>query len=101
MAQDAARARAMRVYIKDRFAGADSLDGNVFEERRFPDTGNSVHKRVVEAVDDQFLFESERVSVGSDCDVHKSGVPAAIDRRINPRRRRDTGRIIPLFRAID
>src|ERR1019366_3080461 len=37
MAQDAARARAVRVHIKERLAGPDELDGDILQERRFSD----------------------------------------------------------------
>ena len=70
VAQDAARARAVRVHVEEGLAGADELDGDVLQERRFPDARNTVHERVVEAVDDEIFFEGERVSVCSDGDVH-------------------------------
>ena len=100
MVQDAAGARAVGIDVKKRAAGADDLDGNVFEEGRFADSGNAVQKGMVESINDEFLFKRESVAVNSDGYLHRFRRPGRHRKEDDSLRRRDTGQIFPPLRAI-
>lgn len=61
-----------------------SFTCDILQERRFSDARDHIHKGVVEAVNDDLLFEGKRVPVCAGGDVHVSGVPAAVGGRITP-----------------